>query len=359
MRRTHLGPALTLLLACAAPPVAPGPIARVERVVERGGHLDWCAKTDVVAFDRRGPSGYFDVWLMNPDGSGQRPLSERIPGLPRRHVGMPAWHPGCDVLAIQVQQPGAPRAYDDKSVPGAGVFNDLWIAKTDGSRAWKVVAVSGEVSKDAEGILHPHFSHDGRRLVWTQRIGAGGGAFGAWVIQLADFAIGADGEPRVTNVQRLVPGGTPTFFEAHGFSPDDRKLLYSSTQDTGLEIYTLELATGAVERLTQSPRVWDEHAHYAPDGRAIAWISSEGLRFRRWPFVLETDFWLMDASGANPRQLTYFHQRGHPHYVDEDFVVAADSAWSPDGKSLLGLVITGRPGTERRGEGPIYRIELP
>ncbi len=41
--------------------------------------------------------------------------------------------------------------------------------------------------------------------------------------------------------------------------------------------------------------------------------------------------------------------------ADEDAIVANRA----DRRSLLGLVITVRPGTDQRGGGPIYRIELP
>jgi hypothetical protein len=364
-----IGAALALLASCATrtdtrntvEPIGaadPG-TAQVRVVVPQGGPLDWCHKSDIVAFDRLGADGYFDVWLMNPDGSHQRPLTAHTPDLPSRHVGMPAWHPSCRYLAVQAQQPASPRQFDNKAVPGAGIFNDLWVVTADGSRAWKLVAVSGKMSKDAEGILHPHFSHDGRRLLWSQRVGAGKTSFGNWVLKLAEFEITPAGEPRLGTVRTLIPGGKPTFFESHGFSPDDRKIIYSGTPDVGMEIYTLDLVTGQVERLTDSPRAWDEHAQFSPDGRKIAWMSSEGLRFRVWPFDLQADFWWMNADGSGKQRLTYFHEKGHPHRLAEDFVVAADIAWSPDGKSLLALVVTRRPEDKERGSGPIVRITLP
>jgi hypothetical protein len=45
--------------------------------------------------------------------------------------------------------------------------------------------------------------------------------------------------------------------------------------------------------------------------------------------------------------------------MDKDFAVGADLAWSPDGKKLIGLVITRRPGTKGRGEGPIAEQRSP
>jgi hypothetical protein len=39
--------------------------------------------------------------------------------------------------------------------------------------------------------------------------------------------------------------------------------------------------------------------------------------------------------------------------------VAADFDWSPDGSQIMGLVITHRPDTRRRGSGLIVLIDLP
>jgi hypothetical protein len=41
------------------------------------------------------------------------------------------------------------------------------------------------------------------------------------------------------------------------------------------------------------------------------------------------------------------------------FAVAADFDWSPSGKQIMGLDITQRPDTRRRGSGIIVWIDLP
>jgi len=87
-------------------------------------------------------------------------------------------------------------------------------------------------------------------------------------------------------------------------------------------------------------------------------MSSRGLRFTVKPFDLETEFWLMDADGSNPRRLTFFHDPASPHALRREFAVAADIDWSPDGKSPIGHVVTGRPETRERGKGLIVRIGL-
>jgi hypothetical protein len=49
------------------------------------------------------------------------------------------------------------RYADTLCTPGAGALNDLWIITADGRHAWKIHAVRDDVSKDAAGVLHPHY----------------------------------------------------------------------------------------------------------------------------------------------------------------------------------------------------------
>lgn len=86
-----------------------------------GGHLDWLkTPSGPILFDRDGTHGYFDLWIMNADGSGQRNLTGSRPELPGLHTGQPAWHPLGRLIAFQAQKRGVPREYHRTSVPGAG-----------------------------------------------------------------------------------------------------------------------------------------------------------------------------------------------------------------------------------------------
>lgn len=338
--------------------------ARVTVLVPDGGHLDWLGVPGgPIVFDRAGADGYFDIWVMNPDGSGQRNLTEGKRDLPGRHIGQPAWHPSGRFIAFQAEKAGLPSSLKNKTEPGAGVLNDLWLMDAQGQRFWRLVDLRLDVSPDAPAILHPHFSPDGSQLTWAERVGRGPKAFGSWVIRVADFGF-QDGRPVLRTVRTLTPGqanpgpGQGAFYETHGFHPDGARLLFSSDVDQGLKLYELQLSNGHLRRLTHDPRVWDEHAHYSPDGRRIVYMSSEGLVFRVRPFDLQAEFWLMRPDGTSRQRLTGFHEPGHPHYRGGGFAVAADSAWRADGKAFAGLVIRHRPETDRRGEGEIVLVEL-
>jgi Tol biopolymer transport system component len=361
---------LFILMAACVGPVEEHPpevlaprgqnIAGLKIITEDGGHLAWSKKTNKIAFDRLGKDGYFDLWVMNPDGTGQKCLTLNHPVLPNKHIGQPAWHPSGRLLVIQAQKAHVPRYADTKCTPGAGALNDLWVITADGKNAWKMHTVRDEVSKNAAGVLHPHFSNDGTKLFWAERIRHSGRPFGKWILRIADFYFDENSGPWLGAIRDYNPGGKSAFFESHNFSPDDRYVLFTGNPDGPLEIYEMNVANGSTRRLTHhSPLTWDEHAHYDPDGKRIIWMSSKDLSFRIKPFDLQTDFWIMNLDGGQKNRLTWFHTPQHPHYLAKPFAVAADFDWSPNGNQIIGLVITHRPDTRRRGSGLIVLIDLP
>ena len=335
-------------------------MAGITIITQNGGHLAWSKKRNKIAFDRLGKDKYFDLWMMNPDGSGQKSITVNHPRLPNKHIGQPAWHPSGKLIVIQVQKGHVPRYADTKCAPGAGVLNDLWIITPNGKQVWKIHAVRDEVSKNAAGVLHPHFSHDGTKLFWAERVRDNGKPFGEWILRIAEFRFNPATGPRLGRIRTYNPGGGSSFFESHNFSPDDQYVLFTGNQDGPLEIYEMNVASGAVKRLTyHSAYTWDEHAHYSPDGKKIIWMSSKGLRFTVKPFDLEAEFWIMNRDGSGKQQLTWFLTPGHPHYLNKSFAVAADFDWSPDGTQIAALVLTNRPETRNRGSGMNVLIELP
>jgi hypothetical protein len=358
-RRFLAGGAAASAAALVRPPRAEAEAAgaRVSTLAADGGHLDWLKLPGgPIVFDRIGPRGVFELWAMNADGGAARNLSAGHAQFAGVHVGQPAWHPSGRWIVFQAQKPGVPARYDSVSRPGAGVFNDLWVMRAGGCLARKLVDLPYSLSRDARGVLHPHFSPDGRRLIWAERIAGGRQPFGVWTMRIAD--VREEGEAlRLGAVVAASPRGD-AFYETHGFAPDGRSFLFSSDGDRGLQLYVYDLASGAARQLTRDPRVWSEHAHFSPDGRWILHISSEGLVFRARPdFELETEFWLMRPDGSERRRLTYFHQPGHPHHR-AGFAVAADAAWRRDGRAFAGLVIRHRPVTPRRGRNGAGRARL-
>lgn len=323
-------------------------VASFTTLVEAGGNVDWSPDGKWIAFDAPDSENWTRTWLMRPDGSEPTCLTCGNPAAPTSlHIGNPAWHPAQEWLVVQGVEstfyerfPSNDPAYKQRIMDvGVGIGNDLWAMSTDGARFVKLTDVWGE-SQFSGGVLHPHFSHDGNLLAWTQRLENGSNG-GDWAIKIADFSI-ENGLPRLDNIRTHQPGSGAGVYEVHSFSPNDSTLLYAANADGqtehGYDIYTLDLASGASAHLTDTPREWDEHAHYSPDGQCIVWISSRkaGSTAR----LLKTELWLMSADGSGPTQLTFFNDPASPVFMKDPYgVVPADSAWSPDGTQLLVYVI--------------------
>ena len=332
----------------------------IKTITENGGNVDWCHQNNKIAFGKLGDDGYFDVWLMNSDLSDITCITCNHKDLPNKHIGNAAWHPSGKYLVIQVEKSITPNELDNKATPGAGVFNDLYLITKDGKSVWELHKVSQIVGKNSAGVLHPHFSHDGKKLTWTQRIKGNDRPFGQWAIKIADFEF-IDNSPKLTNIKTIQPGSRSSFYETHTFSPDDSKILFTGNQDGTLEIYELDIKTKKTKRLTNHPTEWDEHATYSPDGTKILWMSSKDVKFRAVPFYLQTEFWLMDADGNNKERITYFHKKGHSHNFkanENDFAVAADNSWGPDGNQVIALIVTSDPNSKDRDKGRIVMIKF-
>lgn len=331
------------VLAPPSPAAKPDsrPVSRVRRVTkirDHDGRVDWSRRANRIAFDMRDRKGVYDVYTMNPDGSGVVCLTcEDAKGAPTGHNGNPAWHPSGDLIVFQAERIGVGSKRSGLAeTPGNGKNNELWVVTIPDRRFYRVTYPGSEQSK---GVLHPHFAADGKRISWTEMVGESkllrpGGMFGYWKLRVADFQMDAGG-PRLANVREYQPGG-PAFYENHGLSPDGTRLLFTSNMDhldsraLSADIYTLDLRSGRATRLTNEG--YNEHAGYTADGR-ILWMSTAGRSKRG------TDYWTMDTDGSNKKRLTCFSDPACPEY-DKQKITAADWTESPDGTRIMALLLT-------------------
>lgn len=329
---------------------APGLVERIAFLKEGGARLDWW--NDQIAFDML-TGGHFALYVMRQDGEEVRCLSCSHPDLPQKNVGQPAWHPSGRYLAFQAEKGEHPKVRFDLVVtPGAGVLNDLWLLDLQTNRAMLLREVA---NRHGQGILHAHFSADGRKLSWSEMQEKGGlrkgTEFGFWALMVADFRM-EDGKPRLDNIRSYTPGG-PAFYENHGFSPDGTRLIFTSNFEAKrrieAHIYTMDLQTEQLSRLTTEN--YNEHALYSPDGMHIVWMSTAGNRRGG------TDYWIMNSDGSNKRRLTWFNHKDHPEYAG-DKVIVADLSWRSDGKAFAGYYREGGPLESDRHTKKIVLVEL-
>lgn len=342
-----LVPATTRLMF--ADPVTDGDVG-LELFRAQGESVEWSPDNQWVAYDCKHKDGYYNIHVCRPDGTEDRCLTTLDNGLPHRHAGSPTWDASGKYIAFAAEK-AEHKGGSIEAIPGFGGRSDIWVMLADGSKAWRL---TDTVDTRDDGVIIPKFSHDGRRLSWTQRVKAPKlfqprAGFGDWVVKVADFVLGPDG-PRLENIRTLQPGATG-FYEAYGFSPDDRQIIFCSDFDRrsqwDSQIYVMDASDGGHLRMLTSGKAYNEHASYSPDGKHIVWMTNVDNHDGG------TDWWIMDAGGSNPKRLTHFNQPGYPESGKWP-VYACLTHWAKDGRRLLG----GVQYSLIKQEGKIYLMTL-
>lgn len=246
--------------------------------------------------------------------------------------------------------------------PGyGGMGSVLYAMRPDGSDKTRLTGLD-EARGGGEGDddYHAYFSPDGRKLVWTHlnwNFVTNDGD-GKWDIRVADFAIGADGKPRLEN-ERVVRPDNGHWYETHHWSPDGKGFLYTETWGYAMNTQLFECRLTAdgckTRQLTDTPS-WNEQAIYTPDQKAVIYMSSKDSPgfFNTWaelsrdanlttdldylltlpifymaflqPVAEETtDLYLIDLATGNERRLTF---DGGDGWIVPEFT------WDPPSKQL-------------------------
>jgi hypothetical protein len=248
--------------------------------------------------------------------------------VPGGHNGQPAMHPSGDYLVFQAQKREHVGNFgqDLAAQPGLGRYHDIWLLNFKTNQFFQLTNLPDAHNT---GILHPHFSSDGKRLTWSQMHNSDNNL---WRLKMADFSVNSAGIPQLSNIKTYEPGGE-AFYENHGLSPDGTKIIFTANFEKSSnpliffkqKIYTYDIARDKMVALATER--YNEIAHYAPVGHKIVWFNSVGNKNRG------TDYWSMNYDGSGKKRLTDFNNPQNASFKNK-VITAVDFSFSPDGTRL-------------------------
>lgn len=237
-----------------------------------------------LAFTRAG-----DIWTIGADGTRARPLL--------RDAYSPAWSPDGSKLAFVSSRSGD---------------EEIYVARADGTGVKRLTKLPGH-------DLSPAWSSDGRRIAFTHNaeiwtMSASGAEkrrlvakakpwhehysptwHGAAIVYSSTRVAAFNTELFRVPARRLTftKGSEDVFGDDSmpDFSPDGRRIAFTSNRDQQGEIYVMNANGSGQKRLTR--RADDDWApDFSPDGKRIAFTQLPGT------------VWTMDADGTGLRKLT-------------------------------------------------------
>jgi Tol biopolymer transport system component len=330
---------------------APPGNRRVEAVrpfLPGGGRIAFARQGDWIAYDKVGDDGFYDLHLRQLEGGrSEKCLTCDDWRFRKANAFDPVWHPSGEYLIFRVQQNARRLDLDPRRLagPARGLHADLWVMDRDGKNTYQLT----RSTEQGGAVVEPHFSYEGNRLVWTDRLENVTKPWGEWGFRVAEIER-RRGVVRLGKVRTLRPPVAPGFTLAHGFTPDERGLwisaLSSPRDERSREVLRFDLENETVENLSHT-RAWREGTPaVAPrDSDLLAWVSDRGLDASEGlPYL--GDLWLRDARTGDQERLTFFNDPDSDHNLGQALI--DDVTWSPDGdRILLHVVSLGTPAKRR------------
>jgi Tol biopolymer transport system component len=205
----------------------------------------------------------------------------------------------------------------------------IWVMDSNGEEKKELTAHAGGAPSYAFG---PAFSPDGKHIAYSDYVHGSPGANALVGIEV--YVMNADGTGKRRLTKTTVDGKTKTnvvirWSNRPAYSPDGKKIVYSSTQSGNSEIWVMNANGTHREQLTfntdtngtEGPDA--NFPSFSPDGTRIAFLCG-------WE-TLYGNICLMHADGSGRTQLTHNHDDGLKMNEPSN----DEPAWSPDGMSIM------------------------
>ena len=328
-------PPVEAVKATLAGPPGHRDVREIRRLVVGGGRLDWSRQGGEIAFDRRDQQGFYRLYSYGVENGAEKCLSCDRFEWRKQHVLDPVWHPSGEHLVVQVQ--GSARRLglgpERLATPLRGIHSELWVLHRDGKSAWQLTRGRDR----GAAVLDPHFSWEGGKLVWSERLSSAEQPWGDWGLRIGRLEI-KRGVPRLKGVELYdLPGLPPGFVGVSEFTPNDRGLMIAASRDRdrsqGRELFRFHLEDHRLEPLTTTPGLWNDRPVLSPSGDGLVWASDRNIPRRidhQLPY--RGDLWLRIEREGREERLTYFNERRSDHYLGEALI--DDISWSPRGDLL-------------------------
>jgi Tol biopolymer transport system component len=377
-------------------------VKSVDKFMDNAVFDAWNPDTNDVLFLRKDEKGILQIFKVKEDSKNpetekiciscnpQRAVGFQLAMISATHKGSSDWHPSGEWFITQGEIPDNVSWKLEKRMPGtrllaepgAGWWNNLFLARKDGS-VW--IKLTNFTPNDLNsGVLYPKFSRDGKMIAWAERIGGTKPfdqyPFARWVLKTAKINIESE-NAKLYDI-KLHPPQDGAIFEPQGWSQENKLLFAADIGYAELPYpgYRIDIWEADIEHdgtmknmknLTKSKGFYEEQASYSPDGKLIAFMANnfdthyekrmndawKKDRKRFSHFIvrnLTTDLYIMHRVSKVQKRLTRFAEQDwqgkHP--------LVTRSAWSKDGKTiLLGLTLRSNV-TGKKEEEMIYRIRL-
>ena len=238
--------------------------------------------------------GTSDIWIMNADGTNQRPLvtdpsEDQLPIVTPdgRYVvftsergGFPSlWRMDLDGANLKQLTSGGQEDYAQSVSPdGRWVLFDSW--RSGRRTPWKVSIDGGEPTQVIDRFTSsPQFSPDGKWIAaYLQDEQAGS----RWRIMIAP----ADGKGPVKVMDTVAAADRISIAEGVVWAPDGQSIWYVNTRDGTANLYSQSIDGGAPKQLTKFTDNGVGTFNFSRDGKTIAFMRGT----ERSDVVLISDF---------------------------------------------------------------------
>lgn len=278
-----------------------------------------------------GAYGTLNIWIMNADGSGAKPLTQLTAA--QSDCYSPAWSPDGSKIAYFSQ-----RALDGSDTISSNP-NNIWIMNADGS-------------SDAPLTQLTALEADNRYPQWS----AGGSMIAVVSSRALDGSNAANGPssgPYTSNIWVLQADGSgalPITTQTNSFE-DSQDVLWSNDGSalvftTGQDIWTAHSDGSGLTALTTLQNSISFPTAWSPDGSKLTFVSNRTLDGTD-NLQQALNVWIMNADGSNPTPLTKLTNVG-----------ADGGTWSPDGTRIAYFSPRAFDGSDSQDSGGVSNLWL-